>query len=303
MVLKIDGVSKRFGGFQAVRDVSFRVNKGEIVGFLGQNGAGKTTTLRMVMDILPITEGSIELFGSQDLRKGRLRVGFLPEERGLYRKMKAADIIAYFGRLKGIPGGKAKAKAQELLERFDMTQYANNKIETLSKGNAQKVQLLSVLTHEPEFLILDEPFSGLDPVNQKMLEDLIAELRQQGATVLFSTHTMQHAERLCDRFVMIKSGHKVFEGTIDEARNAYERRLILTTPDDPMMLSGTAGIQLVQKIGVDRYALHTEGEPDLKLILKEVVARDIEVISFGREEVSLHDIFFHFAGAAKEKAA
>ena len=303
MVLKIDGVSKRFGGFQAVRDVSFRVNKGEIVGFLGQNGAGKTTTLRMVMDILPITEGSIELFGSQDLRKGRLRVGFLPEERGLYRKMKAADIIAYFGRLKGVPGSKAKAKAQELLERFDMTQYANNKIETLSKGNAQKVQLLSVLTHEPEFLILDEPFSGLDPVNQKMLEDLIAELRQQGATVLFSTHTMQHAERLCDRFVMIKSGHKVFEGTIDEARNAYERRLILTTPDDPMMLSGTAGIQLVQKIGVDRYALHTEGEPDLKLILKEVVTRDIEVISFGREEVSLHDIFFHFAGAAKEKAA
>ena len=136
-----------------------------------------------------------------------------------------------------------------------------------------------------------------------MLEDLIAELRQQGATVLFSTHTMQHAERLCDRFVMIKSGHKVFEGTIDEARNAYERRLILTTPDDPMMLSGTAGIQLVQKIGADRYALHTEGEPDLKLILKEVVARDIEVISFGREDVSLHDIFFHFAGAAKEKAA
>lgn len=303
MVLKIEGVSKRFGGFQAVRDVSFTVAKGEIVGFLGQNGAGKTTTLRMVMDILPTSEGRIELFGSTDLRKGRLRVGFLPEERGLYRKMKAADIIAYFGRLKGVPAGKAKARAHELLERFDMTQYANNKIETLSKGNAQKIQLLSVLTHEPEFLILDEPFSGLDPVNQKMLEDLIADLRQQGATVLFSTHTMEHAERLCDRFVMIKSGRKVFEGTIDEARNAYERRLILTTPDDPMMLAGTAGIQLVQPVGKNRYALQTEGEPDLKLILKEIVARDIEVVAFGREEVSLHDIFFRLAGAAKEKAA
>ena len=303
MVLKIEGVSKRFGGFQAVRDVSFTVSKGEIVGFLGQNGAGKTTTLRMVMDILPTSEGSIELFGSTNLRKGRLRVGFLPEERGLYRKMKAADIIAYFGRLKGVPAGQAKRRAQELLERFGMEQYANNKIETLSKGNAQKVQLLSVLTHEPEFLILDEPFSGLDPVNQKMLEDLIAELRQQGATVLFSTHTMEHAERLCDRFVMIKSGHKVFEGTIDEARDAYDQRLILTTSDDPMMLAGSAGIQTVQPIGKNRYALHTDGEPDLKLILQEIVRRDIEVLAFGREEVSLHDIFFHFAGASREKAA
>lgn len=303
MVLKLDSVSKKFGHFQAVSDLSFSVDKGEIVGFLGQNGAGKTTTLRMVMDILPVTDGRIEMFGSPDLRKGRLRVGFLPEERGLYRKMKAADIIAYFGRLKGVPGGKAKKRAHELLERFGMSQYANNKIETLSKGNAQKIQLLSVLTHEPEFLILDEPFSGLDPVNQKLLEDLIAELRNEGATVLFSTHTMEHAERLCDRFVMIKGGEKVFEGTIEEAREAYDRRLILTTPDDPSPLQGKAGITAITPLGRDRYALSVDDQASSQGVLAACLELNIHVKGFGREEASLHDIFFRFAGASEEAAA
>ncbi|NNU16465.1 ATP-binding cassette domain-containing protein [Parvularcula sp. ZS-1/3] len=303
MVLNLEGVTKRFGDFTAVSDVSFSVSKGEIVGFLGQNGAGKTTTLRMVMDILPVTGGKISLFGSEDLRKGRLRVGFLPEERGLYRKMKAVDTIAYFGRLKGVPGGKAKKKANELLERFGMEQYAQNKIETLSKGNAQKIQLLSVLTHEPEFLILDEPFSGLDPVNQKLLEDLIHSLRQEGATVLFSTHTMEHAERLCDRFVMVKNGEKVFEGTIDEAREAYERRLILTTTDDPSALVGKAGVTGVQPLGRNRFALQTSDGADTQAILAAALQLGITVIGFGREEVSLHDIFFRLAGASQEATA
>ncbi|GGY55591.1 ABC transporter ATP-binding protein [Parvularcula lutaonensis] len=303
MVLSINRVTKEFGDFRAVSDLSFSVDKGEIVGFLGQNGAGKTTTLRMVMDILPVTSGSVELFGSTDLRKGRLRVGFLPEERGLYRKMKAIDIIAYFGRLKGVPGGKAKAKAHELLERFGMTQYANNKIETLSKGNAQKIQLLSVLTHEPEFLILDEPFSGLDPVNQKLLEDLIGDLRDEGATVLFSTHTMEHAERLCDRFVMIKGGEKVFEGTIDEAREAYEQRIILATPDDPSPLQGRAGVTAITPIGRDRYALTVSEGSDMQAVLAACLELGITVKSFGLEEASLHEIFFRFAGAGEEDAA
>jgi ABC-2 type transport system ATP-binding protein len=307
MVLSLQGVSKRFGAFQAVDDLSFQVAKGEIVGFLGQNGAGKTTTLRMVMDILPPTSGRIELLGSDDLRRGRLKVGFLPEERGLYRKMKAVDTIAYFARLKGVPSKRAKTKARELIERFGMEQYADQKIETLSKGNAQKIQLLSVLSHEPEFLILDEPFSGLDPVNQKLLEDLIGDLRREGATVLFSTHTMEHAERLCDRFVMIKGGKKVFEGTIEEAREAYERRLLLTTPDDPSGLIGTAGVTGIVPLGRNRYALETEDSADSQSVLQAVLALGLHVTSFGREEASLHDIFFRFAGAstdgAKEKAA
>jgi ABC-2 type transport system ATP-binding protein len=305
MVLTLEGVSKHFGAFKAVKDLSFSVAEGEIVGFLGQNGAGKTTSLRMVMDILPVTSGKITLFGSQNLRDKRLKVGFLPEERGLYRKMKAVDTIAYFGRLKGVPGKLAKTRANELLERFGMTQYAQNKIETLSKGNAQKIQLLSVLTHAPKFLILDEPFSGLDPVNQKLLEDLISDLRKEGATVLFSTHTMEHAERLCDRFVMIKAGEKVFEGTIEEARDAYERRLILVTPDDPQGLVGQAGITGVTPLGRDRYALSAAEGADSQTVLTAILAANIHVTSFGREEARLHDIFFRLAGAdqTQEQAA
>lgn len=303
MVLRLSGVSKDFGAFRAVDGLSFGVDRGEVVGFLGQNGAGKTTTLRMVMDILPVTEGTIELFGSTDLRKGRLRVGFLPEERGLYRKMKAVDTIAYFGRLKGVPGRKAKEKAWELLERFGMTDAGRKKIETLSKGNAQKIQLLSVLTHEPELLILDEPFSGLDPVNQKLLEDLLVDFRTAGATIVFSTHTMEHAQRLCDRFVMIKEGRKVFEGTIDEARDAYERRLILQTPDDPGPLLGRAGVTAITALGKDRHALSLSEDADSQAVLAACLELGIGVVSFGREQVSLHDIFFRLAGAGKEEAA
>jgi ABC-2 type transport system ATP-binding protein len=303
MVLKVDKVSKRFGAFRAVEGLSFHVDEGEIVGFLGQNGAGKTTTLRMVMDILPVTAGSISLFGSGDLRAARRRVGFLPEERGLYRKMTAADTIAYFGRLKGVPARKAKAKATELLERFGMTAVAQSKIETLSKGNAQKIQLLSVLTHEPEFLILDEPFSGLDPVNQKLLEDLILELRNNGATVLFSTHTMEHAERLCDRFVMIRKGKGVFEGSLEDARAAYGRRLILKTPDDPSVLVGEAGVVGIEDLGRNRYAIAIADGSDPQGVLRLALDRNIKVESFGREEASLHDIFFRLAGNDQKEAA
>ncbi|MEE4212162.1 MAG: ATP-binding cassette domain-containing protein [Parvularcula sp.] len=296
MVLRLEKVTKRFGAFEAVRDLSFHVDMGEIVGFLGQNGAGKTTTLRMVMDILPVSAGTITLFGGGDLRQGRKRVGFLPEERGLYRKMRAVDTIAYFGRLKGVPAAKAKRKANELLERFGMTEVAQSKIETLSKGNAQKIQLLSVLTHEPEFLILDEPFSGLDPVNQKLLEDLILELREGGATVLFSTHTMEHAERLCDRFMMIRKGRGVFEGTLEEARAAYGRRLIIKTPDDPSPLEGRAGIVAVHDIGRGRYALDLQEGADDQEVLRLALEHQLRIESFGREEASLHDIFFRLAG-------
>lgn len=303
MVLSLSGVTKTFGAFTAVSDLSFTVDQGEIVGFLGQNGAGKTTTLRMVMDILPPAAGTITLFGSQDLRVARKRVGFLPEERGLYRKMKAADTIAYFGRLKGVSASKAKLKAWELLERFGMTDAGNKKIETLSKGNAQKIQLLAVLTHEPDFLILDEPFSGLDPLNQKLLEDLILDLRKAGATVLFSTHTMEQAERLCHRFVMIKQGAKVFEGSLDEARAAHGRRLILTTPDDPAQLSGQAGVRSITPLGRDRYGLEVGDNIDTQAVLAACLSLNLHVESFGREEASLHDIFFRLAGTNQEEAA
>ncbi len=194
--LVLENVIKSFGAFEAVDDLSFSVNKGEIFGFLGPNGAGKTTTLRMILDIIPPTSGRIMVLGSSSAIPVRRRIGYLPEERGLYRKMRAADTIAYFASLRGVPQKLAKARALSLLEQFGLGDFARAKNESLSKGMAQKVQLLATIAHEPELLILDEPFTGLDPINQATLEKLIGDLRNQGRTIIFSTHTMQHAERL-----------------------------------------------------------------------------------------------------------
>ena len=208
----LENVTKRYGAFTAVDDLSFSVAQGEIYGFLGPNGAGKTTTLRMMLDIVQPSAGRVSILGSSSAISVRRRIGYLPEERGLYRKMKAAESIAYFARLRGLTARDAKKKAGDLLERFGLEKFARSKNEALSKGMAQKVQLLATIAHEPELLILDEPFSGLDPINQKTLEDLIAEQRAGGRTIIFSTHVMQHAERLCDRFLIIARGKKRFEG-------------------------------------------------------------------------------------------
>jgi ABC-2 type transport system ATP-binding protein len=217
------GVHKHFGDTYAVRDLSFEVPAGSICGFLGPNGAGKTTSLRMILDVIRPDLGEILLFGGPVTEQARRRIGFLPEERGLYRKMKAIDIIAFFGRLKGMKARAARTRAGELLERYGLADAATKRIKSLSKGMAQKVQIIASLVHEPDFLILDEPFSGLDPVNQQMLEQLIAETRAAGTSILFSTHVMEHAERLCDRIVLMTRGRKLFDGTVKEALQIVER--------------------------------------------------------------------------------
>ena len=306
-IIRLDGVTKRYGAFLAVNELSFSVRPGEIYGFLGQNGAGKTTTLRMLMDIVPPSAGRIEVLGETQPRRVRHRVGYLPEERGLYRKMKARDSIAYFGRLKGLDGKTARSRADALLERFGLAEFARSKIEALSKGMAQKVQLLGVIAHEPELLILDEPFSGLDPVNQKVLEDLIAELRADGTTIVFSTHVMAHAERLCDRFLMIAHGRRVFEGTLDDARARRGRRLVLTTPDDPQGLTRLPEVDGVEPLGGgaagdDRYAIALADGADPQRVLSACLTQGIRVMGFGAETASLHDLFFEFAGAAPAPA-
>ncbi|WOI54787.1 ABC transporter ATP-binding protein [Parvularcula sp. LCG005] len=295
--LVLKGVTKQYGSFTAVNDLSFSVRPGEIYGFLGQNGAGKTTTLRMIMDIVPPTGGEISVLGSTRPRSVKRRVGYLPEERGLYRKMKCRDTIAYFARLKGVPGHLARRRADELLDRFGLGQFAKAKIETLSKGMAQKVQLLSCIAHEPELLILDEPFSGLDPVNQQVLEDMIRNLREEGRTIIFSTHVMEHAERLCDRFLMIRKGTKVFEGTLEDARATDEPTLILQTPDDPLPLMEVPGIIDIMAQDQGRYKLVVTDKVDRQEILKACIRENIRVEFFGRAHSSLHDIFFRLAGA------
>jgi ABC-2 type transport system permease protein len=221
--LSLDGVSKRYGDFHAVRDVSFSVPAGRICGFLGPNGAGKTSTIRMALGLIEPSAGQITVLGSDDARKVRDRIGFLPEERGLYKRMTPIDAIAFFAGLKGVADGEARKRAKVMLEAQGLGPFMTKPIQALSKGMAQKVQLLSALAHEPELVVLDEPFSGLDPVNQQALEAMIRDIAARGATVLFSTHVMQHAERLCDRVVLMARGRKVFDGDVAEARRAAPR--------------------------------------------------------------------------------
>ncbi|MGE0410315.1 MAG: ABC transporter ATP-binding protein, partial [Amphiplicatus sp.] len=248
-VLTLDNVAKRFGDFAAVDGLSFSVVRGEIFGFLGPNGAGKTTTLRMILDIIRPSSGRIGVLGAPSAIPVRRRIGYLPEERGLYRKMRAAETIAYFATLRGLSGKAARAKALELLDRFGLAAFARTKNEALSKGMAQKVQLLSTIAHEPELLILDEPFSGLDPINQATFEELVLSMRREGRTIIFSTHVMQHAERLCDRFLILAKGKKRFEGDMGKARAALPPRLIIRTRDAVERLRLAPGVRRVAPLG------------------------------------------------------
>ena len=300
-VLSLDNVVKRFGGFAAVDDLSFSVARGEILGFLGPNGAGKTTTLRMILDIIPPTSGAISVLGSSSAIPVRHRIGYLPEERGLYRKMRAADTIAYFAKLRGVPGRAARKKANDLLERFGLKDFARSKNEALSKGMAQKVQLLSTIAHEPELLILDEPFSGLDPLNQATLEDLIRELKREGRTIIFSTHVMQHAERLCDRFLIIAKGKKRFDGDIKEARASFPPRLIIRTTDNIDRLRHAPGVKRITPIdgaaGAETdYEIGLAPGADPQVVLKAAFEAGIRLSRFEHASATLHDIFVALAG-------
>src|SRR6185369_1175710 len=225
-------VTKFYGQFKAVDDVSFSLPAGCIYGFLGPNGAGKTTTIRMILDIIKPTSGEITLLGHRCALDVRHRIGYLPEEKGLYKKMKTWAVIAYFASLKGMERRAARQRAYELLERYGLKDFADKPTDALSKGMGQKVQVLASIAHEPEFVILDEPFSGLDPVNQEVMEEIIRDMAARRRTVLFSTHVMQHAERLCDRILLLARGKKIFDGTIAEAKKIIPRRVRIETDDD-----------------------------------------------------------------------
>ncbi|ACT60621.1 ABC transporter ATP-binding protein [Hirschia baltica] len=227
--LELRATSKFFKGKAAVKDMSFSAPKGQILGFLGPNGAGKSTSLRIALGVLSPDSGEALLFGEKPNLKNLRRVGFLPEERGLYRKMTTRAIISYYGRLKGLDRKTSLSRADEMLQRFGLGDHLKTKISDLSKGMAQKVQILSTLVHKPDLIILDEPFSGLDPVNQQDLELLIREEHARGATIIFSTHVMEHAERLCDRLVIIGKGQKRFDGTIDEAMSLIPETADIST--------------------------------------------------------------------------
>jgi ABC-2 type transport system ATP-binding protein len=299
--LSIEKVTKRFDRVVAVDDLSFSVPEGQVFGFLGGNGAGKTTTLRMVLDIIRPTEGRISVLGRAPGRENAADIGFLPEERGLYRQMSALDTITYFGRLKGMSAGDARSRGAALLDRFGLGANAKSTVDKLSKGMAQKVQLATALVNRPRLLILDEPFSGLDPVNQRLLEDEIRKASADGATVVFSTHVMQHAERLCERLLLLARGRKRFEGSLDEARAQLPARLSVLARQT---LHGLPGVKSCRADGApadgwQRWAVELDPGVAPGDILQLCTERAIPLRQFDEQKASLHDVFLQIVGPAE----
>ncbi|MCP3979817.1 MAG: ATP-binding cassette domain-containing protein [bacterium] len=310
-VLELSDVTKLYGDFTAVDRVSLSIPEGSIYGFLGPNGAGKTTTIRMILEIIKPTSGTIRVFDKPSALQVRDRIGYLPEEKGLYKKMKAWSIIAYFATLKGLDRRKAKRRAYELLEQFGLKDFADQKTEALSKGMGQKVQVLASIAHDPDLVILDEPFSGLDPVNQQVMEDVIRDMAVKGRTVLFSTHVMQHAERICDRLLLIARGRKMFDGTLDEAKRTLPRRVRIET--DAAIQPLLALPDVIEAYAIDsdgmrvdddaaaangnaHWELEIRENADPQAILHHCFENGIRLRRFDHSDPSLHDVFVRMVG-------
>ena len=303
-VIRFDKVTKRFGDLVAVDDLSFDVAAGGVFGFLGGNGAGKTTSLRMMLDILVPSSGRIEVLGTQPSRESAADIGFLPEERGLYQRMSVLDTIVYFGRLKRMEAGPARKAAMELLERLELADRAKSPVSKLSKGLSQKVQVATALVNTPRLLLLDEPFAGLDPVNQGILESLVMEAARRGATIVFSTHVMQHAERLCDQLLLLKRGRKVFEGTLEESRQALPSRLTLTSHSDPSGLPGVAraSAEKPSAQGWTSYNVELDHGVEPGALLEHCTTNGFPLREFNVRTPTLHEVFIHLVGTDQEIA-
>ena len=307
--LEAEGLVKRFGARNAVDDLSFAVPKGAIYGVLGPNGAGKSTTLRMLVGVLKPNSGRITIAGAPLTREGLRHVGYLPEERGLYRNMSARAAIAYLARLKGVPSRTAHKRADLLLAAQGLGRVKGKKIKTYSKGMAQKVQVLAAIAHEPDLIILDEPFSGLDPVNQRGLEDTIRAQAAAGRTVLFSTHVMEHAERLCDRILLINGGCKAFEGTVQEALALAPSVAMLETDGDFDLAAvlRDRGFNIVsdgREHGSRRWRARLENGKGSRQLLSACVEAGAPLSLFEPARASLHEAFVALVGdEAAKKAA
>ncbi len=292
----LQGVTKRFGRNTAIRDLDLRVPRGSIYGLLGPNGAGKTTTIRIILDILGADAGTVEVLGRRVDDQTRSRIGYLPEERGLYQKMNVMDQLEFFGQLKGMSRDDARRKALSGLERLGLSDRADDRVEDLSKGMQQKVQFLSTVLHHPELLILDEPFSGLDPINVDVLQSIVLERKREGATVVFSTHMIEDAERLCERVCMIAGARKVLDGTIAEVKGSTGRRdVALAFQGDASFLDVPELVERVRNHG--RYVdVRLADGADPQELLRRAVASGVRIQRFELVEPSLREIFLDKAG-------
>ena len=302
-VLKLERVTKRFAGHTAVRDLSLEVPRGGIFGLLGPNGAGKTTTIRMIMNILVPDEGRVILFGqAASGRDQSERIGFLPEERGLYKKMKVLDHLIFLGEAKGVSRKLATVKSREWLERLGIGDWTNRKVEDLSKGMQQKVQFISTLLHDPDLVILDEPFSGLDPVNSMVMKDVVVEIARSGRTVVFSTHIMEQAEKMCDHIAIIARGEKVLDGSMADIKRGYGKRNIALGFSNGGGRAATAILQdrtLVARVDDSGSSAEVELAPGAEhgRLLRALVEAGVGLVRFEVIEPSLHSIFISKVGA------
>lgn len=292
MTLQIDHVSKQFGTFTAVDDLSFHVPKGKMFGLLGANGAGKTTTFRMILDILKPSDGTITWDGKHvDHRI----VGYLPEERGLYPKSPVRDQLVFLASLKGMRQAEAKRAVKSWLERLEIPQYETMRVEQLSKGNQQKIQLVAALLHNPELLILDEPFSGLDPVNVEILKREVLALRDAGTTIVFSSHRMEHVEELCQHIGILKGGRAVVSGDVPTIKSRYAKPVLFIETDRPDLLQSHPVVRAVEA-HKDGHFVRLDSFEDSDAVLGTLVANGAAIKTFMRQPVSLNDIFIKEVG-------
>ena len=291
--ITIDNVIKSFGKTIAVNGLSLSVPKGCVYGFIGPNGAGKTTTIRMIMNILQPDSGEIRIYGEHLRRSDTDRIGYMPEERGLYTRMKVGELLRFYGKMKS--GRDVKEEVAQWLERLELTDWADKKLETLSKGMGQKVQFIATVVARPEIVILDEPFTGLDPVNAEAIKEAVLELQSTGTTVIFSTHDMNVAEQMCDFIFMIFKGRKVLDGTLKEIQDQYGNDTVrIRTEGGTAVLNNVSGIEKLKDFGqIQELRLLKEADP--QQILADILSRTT-VQHFELVNPSLHDIFIRIAG-------
>ncbi|MCQ1537006.1 ABC transporter ATP-binding protein [Methanosarcina sp. KYL-1] len=326
-VIEFEHVSKVYNGTEVIKDISFSVEQGEIFGLLGPNGAGKTTLIRMLLDIIRPDSGEIRVFGASLGPGAKDRIGYLPEERGLYRKTKLVDMLVYLAQLKNVPKKQAHANAESLLHSFGLYEHRGKKVEELSKGMQQKIQFLSSIIHDPDLIVLDEPFSGLDPVNTRTIKDMILEHRNAGKTIILSTHMMEKAQTLCDRILMVDRGSRVLYGTVEGIRKERGKNSLLVefTGSSSGSSSGSiagGGLSALREIPgirkiVERKQEHEqehgifveifpEADTNTQFLLEELV-RKVEVLRFEHALPSLNDIFIETvegdSGEVADKAA
>lgn len=298
--LEVKNLTKTFGKVTAADDVSFVVPEGTVFGLIGRNGAGKTTTIRMMMNIYMPDNGEVILRGAPVTEEFKQKVGYLPEERGLYKKMNVWDTLMFFAEVKGKSGKDIENKANEYLKKFQLFDRKTSKIQDLSKGNQQKIQFIATILHDPEFLILDEPFSGLDPINTDLLRQIILDLKQQGKVIIFSTHLMDFAEKMCDYIAMIDNGKIILSGALKDLKAKYGNRNVnLSYEGNISFLQKHPIIESIQDFG-NTTGISVKEKSQTQDLLKLLLENNVIIRKFNANDISLHDIFVKLAGDSEK---